>query len=294
MRVAPGRRRLIWRALKWAVAALFALWLVEIAIAFVQVRNQTRVLHAGTLATTLILGPSDLDGPLTDANFDVTRQGSVMIRLGNRVLEVNRGSHFLTDIHVKGRLRSFALGTDGTFHTLASGLGVIGDDGTVPIGQALPHPAYALSPSARPASVLLFGGSGGDYRLYRATGDGKFQLLLHGPAAIVAATDSASTQLAATRTLLVRLGGRRPLIIFKAPSEDWGPILSVAASDDGLIFFSTPDKVFAWVEGLGVSIVNNSGGLLRLRGDELFVLDTSRRLLYSLTPASMAMFRKTH
>jgi hypothetical protein len=45
------------------------------------------------------------------------------------------------------------------------------------------------------------------------------------------------------------------------------------------------------VKGLvAISIINDSGGALQLRGDRLYVLDQVRQLLYTVEPASSALF----
>jgi len=76
-------------------------------------------------------------------------------------------------------------------------------------------------------------------------------------------------------------------VVFAAAPYPWGPIDSICASPDGQqLFFSTPERVYTLGEGKALSIVNNSGGSIRLRAGRLYVNDRRRRLLYRLTPKS--------
>jgi hypothetical protein len=61
----------------------------------------------------------------------------------------------------------------------------------------------------------------------------------------------------------------------------------VLPSDD-LVLFSTRLRVYGLRDQAAVSIVNNGGGALRLRGERLYVLDSSRRLLFAVSPIAQA------
>jgi hypothetical protein len=65
----------------------------------------------------------------------------------------------------------------------------------------------------------------------------------------------------------------------------------LAVTPDGLVLFSTDSKVYALLGPNALSIVNNAGGTLRQQGDVLYVLDPKRKLWFSLSPASMALFK---
>jgi hypothetical protein len=159
-------------------------------------------------------------------------------------------------------------------------------------GFVLPYDQARVAPSVRPGVVYLFGGAPqGAQRLYRFTDAGTLNVLLDSPEPIVAAADTAQDVYAATPRMVVKLGDTAPEAVFRAPDDPaWGPIVSIAAAPDGLLFVSTPKRVYAVFRRRAVSIVNDSGGSLRLSGQSLYVLDRGRGLLYALSPASPAMF----
>jgi hypothetical protein len=81
------------------------------------------------------------------------------------------------------------------------------------------------------------------------------------------------------------------VLLFKAP-EGWTPIVSLSVPASGRpVFFSTDTKVFVLLSGGAVSIINDSGGTLRLRGDTMYVLDRRRLLLYAAHPVSEELLK---
>jgi hypothetical protein len=293
MKQASKGRSRIRRYAMVAAAALAALWLIEYVASVAAVRGETKVTHAGGLSLSSILGPVGLDdigrlGP----DFDVTSGDAVLLRGGNRLYAVEAGRHDLSDLGLPEPPESFALDNADVMLTVSDGfLGTLSEDGKPLAGVPLPYPGARLVRSVHSDSVYLYGGKGGDFRLYRFLEDGTLQVLLRANEPIVAAADTANGVFAATATKIVRVGWPQAILLFKAPEEPgWGPIVSLAAAEDGLVFFSTPTRIFALKGGTALSVVNDSGGALRRRGDRLYVLDGRRRLLYALSPASLTLF----
>lgn len=292
-----ARRQGKWAAILryggYVLALLLVVWAIELAIAMVSARNETRIIHANGMRMDAILGPDDLDGPaLSNTDFDVTSAGGILLRNGNSLYEVPPGTQDLSDLGLAEPPDSLALDSkDAVLAVTDRFFGAISRDEKTRTGVPLPYSGARLARSVQDGAVYLFGGIQGDHRLYRFIDDGTFQVLLQTPEPIVAATDTKDAVLAATAKLIVRVAWPKPVLLFKAPAEPgWGPIVSLAAADDGLIFFSTPGKVYALRGGVALTVVSDSGGSLRMRGDRLFVFDGKRRLLYALSPASMAMF----
>jgi hypothetical protein len=269
-------------------------WVGEIVVAAIAARNETGVEHARGLDLTIIAGPQHLTpvAPL-GADFDASSDGSLLVLGKSRLYEVPEGGNDLVDTGIEHPPNSLAFDGRGVALSITDGyLGVLsGGDDKARAGVPLPYVDARLAPSSHAGAVYLFGGLDGDYRLYRFFEGGTFQVLLETDEPIVAAADSKTEVYAATARLIARIASPRPIVMFRAPSG-WGPITSVAAADDGLVFFSTPAKIFALKGGIALSIVNNSGGALRLRGDKLYVLDPQRDLLYVLRPASLALFKR--
>jgi len=109
---------------------------------------------------------------------------------------------------------------------------------------------------------------------------------------ITAVADNQHSTYIATATRIFRLRDQHLSLLLKAGEGEIGDsIISVTATpEDELVLFSTGSRVYALRGNTAVSIVNNSGGPLRLRGDKLYVLDRSRGLLYTLSPANGGHF----
>ncbi|MFA6986574.1 MAG: hypothetical protein WC213_10240 [Arenimonas sp.] len=279
----------------FAALALALFWLIEIGVQATRLLGETEVAHAGGMAITTLLDPEALRalGAL-DGDFDVTSTGVVVLRAGERLYAVDPESNEAADLALAEVPDKFAFDTQDAMLTVADGfLGSLAPDGTPVDGVPLAYRDARLAASVHPGAINLFGGKSGNHRLYRFLEDGSFQVLLQTDQPLIAVADSAHGTYAATQGMIVRVAWPEPVVMFKAPqAPGWGPIQSVAAAGDGLIFFSTPTSVYALKDGIAVSVVNDSGGYLRLRGNLLYVLDAKRRLLYTASPASMAIFRE--
>jgi hypothetical protein len=226
-------------------------------------------------------------------DFAVSPTGSIFLNLDNSYAQLRPGgAQVRRAANPPAPINSLTLDASGHLLTVAGGyLGVLTSDPATLHALVLPYDDARLAPSSRPGVVYLFGGAGGTQRLYRFTESGVLNALLDSPDPITGAADNEQDIYAATADQVVRLGRDRPEVVFRAPGDPaWGPIISVAVAPDGLLFISTPRRVYAVMHRRALSIVNNSGGALRLVGEALFVFDGRRGLIYSLSPASAAMF----
>lgn len=287
-----GKRRW-WRYALAVIVLLVALWTAEWIVQIVRLRNETALSHLAGLRSDVLLDPETLRAlsPL-DADFDIAGDGSVLFASGGRVYEAMADSGAPEALPLPAKLQSFAFDRSGALLTVSDGfLGRVDAQGRIVSGVPLPEGDARLSPSLRPGATYLIAAYREGSRLYRFLEDGSFQVLLESDRPLVAAADDRDHIYAATARIIVRLADPKPVVIFKAPDDAWGPIRSLAAGENGLLLFSTPDKVFALRDGVALSIVNDSGGALRVRDGRAYVLDAQRHLLYLLTPISSTMFR---
>jgi hypothetical protein len=240
-----------------------------------------------------LLGPADInEAGNFGEDFDVTANSHVILRFADRLYQAG-ATEPVAPLAIKGAIpHSIAIDSSDTLLAVAAGyFGVLNADGEVVQGVPLPYDDARLARSVESSAVYLFGGKERNYRLYRFLEQGRFQVLLESDVPIRAVTDTRSAIYLATDSYIARLDTPTPRLMFRAPNEaGWGRIVSLAASDDDLLFFSTEKRVYAWHRGVALSIINDSGGALRVRGDKLFVLDHKRQLLYAAHPASRALF----
>ena len=265
-----GKRRW-WRYAAVAVVLVCAAWAAEWIVQVVRLRDETALNHLAGLRSEVLLDPDTLRAlsPL-DRDFDIASDGSLLFARDGRLHEAMPDAGTAAALPLPAKLQSFAFDRGGPLLTIADGfLGRIDAQGQIVSGVPLPEGDARLSPSLRPGAVYLIAAYRKGSRLYRFLEDGSFQILLESDRTLVAAADDRDNIYAATGNM----------------------IRSFAAGDDGLLLFSTDDKVFALRDGVAVSIVNDSGGILRVRDGRAYALDARRHLLYSLTPVSMAMFR---
>jgi hypothetical protein len=227
-------------------------------------------------------------------DFDATASGTLILRVENRLVAL-RPDGGVQALPTKGPAAdSFALDTQDNLLTVAGGyFGRLTEAGEALPAVPLPYDDARLARSIHPGAVYLFGGGGGEQRLYRFWDTGNFEVLLASPEPMVGVTDTARAVYVASADRVMRLDGRGAVIVFRIPpGSDFGPIVSVAATADGQVLVSTASQVFAIGGGAAATLVNDSGGELRARGDRVYVLDRTRGLIYALDPSPGPAARK--
>jgi hypothetical protein len=261
-------------------------------------REATSIAVIGGAHIEHLLGPrqfATLGSPIAP-DFGVTSSGAIVFQTGGalRVIDTTRApSSGTRDILLVGAVPdSFSLDPRGTMLTIADGyFGMLNEHGDIVPSIPLPYRNARLAPSVHDGATYLFGGGPKTYRLYRLIDDGTLQILLQSADPIVAAADTRTAMFAATASDILRLKAGTPTVLFKTPPDGFkGPIRSMAVTADGIVMFATDTKVYALLGPNALSIVNNAGGYLRLRDDVLYVLDPTRRMLFSLRPASARLF----
>jgi hypothetical protein len=250
--------------------------------------------HLGSLRLDVRLSPPEFAtvAPTAD-DFGVASDGGVFLSSGRGVVEVEPGDRpGLVLGAAETGPDSLAVGADDAMPTIAKGfLGVLGDDGQPVAGVPMLCDQQRVAPSARPGAFYLLCNKDGQGFVYRFLSAGTVEKLFATDTPLVAVTDTPGDVYVATPHLVLKLGEGGSRIVFQSPSDaTFPPIVSIAASSDGLLFIGTADRVYVSVGGSALSIVNDSGGSLRWRNDALYVLDRQRGMLYALSPATTAMF----
>ncbi|KQY27481.1 hypothetical protein ASD21_15730 [Caulobacter sp. Root1455] len=275
-----------------AAAAVFAAQVVFTAAAE---RKAMSVAAARIVSVRHYAGPLAVErlGRL-GRDFDATASGTLILRVEHGLVAL-RPDGGVDALPAKGPTAdSFALDTQDNLLTVAGGyFGRLTEAGEAQPAVPLPYDDARLARSIHPGAVYLFGGGGGEQRLYRFWDTGNFEVLLASPTPILGVTDTAQAVYVAGADRVVRLDGRGAVTVFRIPpGAGLGPIVSVAATAGGQVLVSTANQVFAIGGGAAATVVNDSGGELRARGDRVYVLDRTRGLIYALDPAPWPAARK--
>lgn len=265
-----------------------------------QARKQAELDILSTLTITYVIEPSDRrwQAARFSNDFDVTALNGLVVRNGDHLFEVPQpfGQGVVMPVKINGPApESFAIDDDGTLLTIAGGyFGMLGEDGKTVDAVPLPKGEMHLAHSEAQGVIYLYGGENSDYRLYSFSENGSFRILLQTENPITAVADNTNSIYVVTGDKILRIHDNQITPMLRINESDLGgPILSVVpASADDVVFFSTSRQVFALYGGAAVSIINNSGGALRLRQECLYVLDPERSMLYAVSPATRELFRE--
>jgi hypothetical protein len=284
-----GRRLLI--GALGSVAALAALFAVLVHGEYRDAQRQSRV---GTLAgfdvqyVLRAAGFEALGG--VGADFDVTSSGTIVLAAQRGLVEIDPRQEPPSALDLGAAPASLAVDSGDTVLAVTDeGFGRLDPQGRIAAAVPLPFPGMRVSRSADAGAIYLYGGEPATgFRLYQLRASGELDVMLRLEEPIVAVADSRKATYVATADAIYRIpaGGREIALLlpFDAAAFD-GKLVSIAAAeDDASLFFATERRVYAFRDRGGLSIVNDSGGPIRLRGERLYVLDPARRLLYVLQP----------
>lgn len=226
-------------------------------------------------------------------DFDVAASGNIIIADSGSLLELEPDGQTLTAAKVNGDIPapdSFALDDGEVLLTIAGDYFGQLDEGEYSRAVPLPVKGMRLAPSANAGTVYLFGGEGVvSRRLYAMHRDGKFNVLVDLPEAVTAVADTQHAIYVATASEIYRVQGPVLQLVIRLP-ENTQPVVSLAASaDDKLLYFASPRRVYALHGLAAISIVNDAGGMLRMRNGNLYLWDQARSLLVSLTGVETAL-----
>jgi hypothetical protein len=263
-------------------------------------RQRSQIAAIGTLTVEYVVNPADARwrAERFGEDFDVTSSATVILKNGRYLYEIGQPfeKELFSPVKVNGATPgSFAVDHDDTLLTVAGGyFGMLGESGKTVDAVPLPLDNMRLAHSALDGVIYLYGGAESDYRLYSFAENGAFRILLQLEEPITAVTDNQQSVYVATGARIFRLrDGKVSQLLNTGGPNSAGPISSVAVTPgDDVVFFSAGARVYAMRGAGALSIVNNSGGALRLRGETLYVLDYDRGLVYTLSPATRKLFEE--
>jgi hypothetical protein len=302
-KIKPGEGRLattrkgVLRSSVLVLAIVIVYALVRVGRYASEAREASSIVTIGTLNLEYVIDPTDARWHAAPfgQDFDVTSSSTVVLRNGNFLYEIRQpfGKGAFSAIKVNGAVPdSFAVDNDDVLLTVAGGyFGMLDETGATVDAVPLPDASMHLAHSALDGVVYLYGGEGSDHRLYSFGDNGAIRILLQLDEPIIAVADNHRSIYVATATRIFRVRDNQLSLLLKLSHDEEGPIRSLAAAlDDDLLFFSTDSRVYAFRGDAALSIVNNSGGSLRLRGDTLYVLDDARGVVFALRPATRQLF----
>jgi len=158
--------------------------------------------------------------------------------------------------------------------------------------QAIPLPAdgMRLASSSNPGTVYLFGSVGDNsHRLYTFYEDGVLDVLLELPVPIVGVADNRHAIYVATAREIVRVKLHEVSLVLRLSDSERSIVSIAAGADDRTIYFSSADRVTAFSGLVGIPIVTNAGGTLRMRDGKLYLLDSNRNFLAILSGLDQAL-----
>jgi len=225
--------------------------------------------------------------------FDVTSSENIIINSNDGLLELEPMSRGLTAEKLGSTAPdSFAL-DEGTTVLAISGQ-FFGQLDAAEYSRAVPLPSRGmhLAPSTNAGTVYLFGGEGrSSHLLYAVHRDGQLTILAELTDSIIAAADTQHAVYIATNREIYRVRGNKLELLIRLP-ENIGQLISLAAAaDDKVLYFSSESRVYALRGLAAISIVNNAGGVLRIRKGKLYFWDPARKLLVTLTGVEEALVR---
>ncbi len=224
-------------------------------------------------------GGSQAPGAEPAGPFEVLPDGRVvLLTKGGGLFDLAAGR----ELPAKAPLGIASLAADGSLL-----IAVRGDrlgwyrEGALREVLALPRPGLQVVAGSR-QRLYLYGprGTGSAIHLLE---DGRASLAVAFPQGVISALAVAGGRLffAAGNEIYTVAPGERPALLFLAAGET--RILSLAADPvSGVLYFATPETVYAMRAGMAVSILRDLGGTLRSAGGALYVLDAGRACLVRL------------
>ncbi len=218
-----------------------------------------------------------------DKCFEATLTGSIILRCGSQLIELEPSSDGTNahKINVNDSAPdSYTIDQDGALLTVSGYF--FGQMEEASFSKVLPLPTLGMlvKTSIYPGTVYLFGGvKNENNRLYAIHRDGNFTIIVELPDPIVSVTDTKDIIYLATNNEIYSVSPKSVNVVIRLP-ENSDPITSIEVSPDNeILYYATANKVFALHGLAALSIVNNAGGFLRLRGEKLYLWDSQQKIL---------------
>ncbi|HTD24889.1 MAG TPA: hypothetical protein VK738_19710 [Terriglobales bacterium] len=208
-------------------------------------------------------------------DFDVSRDGNIVVRTGNALYDPSNGEKLADDVQsftfVKGAL---------AVQTTEGHLAFWADDTLHDVGP-LPVPVSRILPSEDEEQLLLT--SNGESSLYSLVPEeGTLEPLLGPTEGVETAAGSPQRHFfAVDSSLFLQAGAARPLMLLDLPEAN-DRIVGLATQGDDT-FFASQNMVYQLRGGVAFPLVIGLGGTLRMAPDGLLVLDQKTGHLYRIS-----------
>jgi hypothetical protein len=228
-------------------------------------------------------------------DFDVAPDGKIVMTNENGLLELEAGlDGVVADRLAQTRPDSFSLDGKGAVLSISNQfLGEL-EDGQFSKIVPLPDAGMRLMPSSVAGVVYVIGNAGEPSccRLYGFFSDGTLQIEAEVPEPIVAAADNRSAVYLASKHNLFRVTSKAIDVVARLP-DSVGAITSIAAApDDSALYFTTDRETFVMSGLAAVTLLQDLGGIARMRNNNLYIWSPDRQVLVSVK--GLAGFLETH
>lgn len=217
--------------------------------------------------------------------FDVAADQGIVLANENGLLEITSSADGIqADRLAEQTPNSFSLDGQGSILSVTGQYFGQLENGAFSRAVPLPYPNMRLMGSSVPGVAYLIGGQPpGPQRVYAFFADGTLQIEAEVPERVVAVADNQSAVYIATAHAIMRVTKDEIAPVFRTPAE-LGDITSVAvAADDQALYFATAKETFVLSGLAAVALVQDLGGILRMRNDRLYVWSPDRQIMVAVS-----------
>lgn len=217
--------------------------------------------------------------------FDVAPDQGIIVANQNGLLEIASSAEGIqADRLAEKAPDSFSLDGQGSVLSITGQYFGQLEDGQFSRAVPLPYSGMRLMGSSLPGVAYLIGGrETSSHRVYGFFSDGTLQIEAEVPEPVVAVADNQSAVYLATAHAIVRVTKDDIVPVFRTPDE-LGEITSLAVEpDDQALYFATAKETFVLSGLAAVALVQDLGGILRMRNDRLYVWSPDRQIMVAVS-----------
>ena len=217
--------------------------------------------------------------------FDVTPNHAVVASNGNGLLEITTTSDGIqADRLAEKKPDSFSLDGQGSVLSISGRYFGQLENGEFSRAVPLPYSRMRLMGSSLPGVAYLIGGQEESaHRVYAFFSDGTLQIEAEVPEPVIAVADNQSAVYLATSHAILRVTKNDIQPVFRLPA-DLDDVTSLAVdADDKALYFATAKETFVLSGLSAVRLLQDLGGVLRMRNGRLYVWSPERQVLIAVS-----------
>lgn len=217
--------------------------------------------------------------------FDVTPNQTVVASNGNGLLEITTTSDGIqVDRLAEKKPDSFSLDGQGSVLSISGRYFGQLENGEFSRAVPLPYSQMRLMGSSLPGVAYLIGGQEvSAHRVYAFFSDGTLQIEAEVPEPVVAVADNQSAVYLATSHAILRVTKNDIQPVFRLPADLDDITSLVVDADDNALYFATAKETFVLSGLSAVRLLQDLGGVLRMRNDRLYVWSPERQVLVAVS-----------